>query len=308
MSKKKANDKFEAISSLYFILMFIFVLLTAFITNTNMFLVLVGFSPTITVIIISILIHEQAKHHKHLLWLVPVAVLAGFFALKNSSLFVTMDVEVLTGINFLLSMLYVIFAFAVFGGKEEEATIEAIEEMIHIPRPEPKKDLQEYIHSIEDKSKALNFVIGRVYNQYHGGSKQMREKIQIDSELYNEFSLLGIGEGEIDKVKLKKLIEKIEMKLKLLDNTEKEVFGTDSNVLRNIIRDINGHDKVIDVLDHNDKDPVRSYYEGALEFCSKIKEEIENLKEVSIVKNEYIPKDEDDAESIKTDLVKEKKK
>lgn len=305
MSKKQAKDKFEAISSLYFLLMFVFILLTSYISNTNMFLVLVGFSPTLTVIIISLLVHEQAKHHKHLLWLVPVVVLAGFFALKNSPLFITMDVEVLTGINFLLSMLYVIFAFAIFGTKEEEVVVESIEELMHVPtKKDPKEELQEYIHSIEDKSKALNFAIGRVYNHYHGGNKKLREKIQIDSELYNEFSLMGIGEGEIDKEKLKNLIEQIEKKLLLYQNTEKEVFGTNANLLRNIIRDPDGTDKIIDVLDHNDKDPVRSYYEGALEFCQKVKEEIDNL-EVSLVKNEYIPKNEEDAEKSKSKLIKD---
>ena len=307
MSKKQAKDKFEAISSLYFLLMFVFILLTSYISNTNMFLVLVGFSPTLTVIIISLLVHEQAKHHKHLLWLVPVVVLAGFFALKNSPLFITMDVEVLTGINFLLSMLYVIFAFAIFGTKEEEVVVESIEELMHVPtKKDPKEELQEYIHSIEDKSKALNFAIGRVYNHYHGGNKKLREKIQIDSELYNEFSLMGIGEGEIDKEKLKNLIEQIEKKLLLYQNTEKEVFGTNANLLRNIIRDPDGTDKIIDVLDHNDKDPVRSYYEGALEFCQKVKEEIDNL-EVSLVKNEYIPKNEEDAEKSKSKLIKDSK-
>ncbi len=305
MSKKQAKDKFEAISSLYFLLMFVFILLTSYISNTNMFLVLVGFSPTLTVIIISLLVHEQAKHHKHLLWLVPVVVLAGFFALKNSPLFITMDVEVLTGINFLLSMLYVIFAFAIFGTKEEEVVVESIEELMHVPtKKDPKEELQEYIHSIEDKSKALNFAIGRVYNHYHGGNKKLREKIQIDSELYNEFSLMGIGEGEIDKEKLKNLIKQIEKKLILYQNTEKEVFGTNANLLRNIIRDPDGTDKIIDVLDHNDKDPVRSYYEGALEFCQKVKEEIDNL-EVSLVKNEYIPKNEEDAEKSKSKLIKD---
>lgn len=305
MSEKKAKDKFEAISSLYFLLMFIFILLTSYISNTNMFLVLVGFSPTLTVIIISLLVHEQAKHHKHLLWLVPVVVLAGFFALKNSPLFITMDVEVLTGINFLLSMLYVIFAFAIFGTKEEEVVVESIEELMHVPtKKDPKEELQEYIHSIEDKSKALNFAIGRVYNHYHGGNKKLREKIQIDSELYNEFSLMGIGEGEIDKEKLKNLIKQIEKKLILYQNTEKEVFGTNANLLRNIIRDPDGTDTIIDVLDHNDKDPVRSYYEGALEFCQKVKEEIDNL-EVSLVKNEYIPKNEEDAEKSKSKLIKD---
>lgn len=307
MVSKSTMDKFEIMSSLYLLIVFLIILLTAFIGNHTIFLVLVGFSPTILTIIISLLIHEQTKHHKHLLWIVPVFVLGGFFMLKDSALFITMDVEVLTGINFILSMLYVILAFSIFGTESEKVALQAIEHMVEIPKKkeEPKQDLKSYINSIEDKSKALNFAIGRVYSQYHGGSKNLREKIQISSELYNEFSLIGINEGDINLDKLSELIDHIEDKLKLLEKTEKQIFGTSSNLLKNIIRDVDGKDKIIDVLDHNDKDPVRSYYEGALDFCEKIREEMKNL-EVSIIKNEYIPRSDEEKEGLKSNIVESK--
>ncbi|MGE0793214.1 MAG: hypothetical protein AB7V77_03500 [Candidatus Woesearchaeota archaeon] len=304
-SKKSKMDKFEVVSGLYMMFVFIFIIFTAYIGDHSIFLVLIGFLPTILTIIISLLMHEQVKHHKHLLWIVPILVIGGFFALKDNVLFLDMDMDVLTGVNFILALLYVVFAFAIFGEEEEKVNVQAIEHIIPIPHKEEKKSLKEYINSIEDKSKALNFVIGRVYSQSHGGNKSMREKIQISSELYNEFSLIGISEGQIDKVKLLDLINTIELKLKLLEKTEKDVFETACNALKNLIRDVHGKDKIIDVLDHNDKDPVRSYYEGALEFCERVKEELDKEEMVSIVKNEYIPKSEEDAESIKTEIVKE---
>ncbi|MDD3174970.1 MAG: hypothetical protein PHU51_00665 [Candidatus Nanoarchaeia archaeon] len=308
MAKHKAMDVFEQISALYLLVILLFIILTAYSSNHTLFLVFIGFLPTITTIIISLLIHEQAKHHRQLLWIVPMVIMIGFYALKDSALFSSMDVEVLIGVNFLLSLLYVIFVFAVFGTPDEEVSVEAMEEMI-LPsvKKDKKEELKDYINSIEDKSKALNFVIGRVYNLYHGGSKKLREAIQIPSDWYNEFALIGIAEGVIDKEKLSELITKIEMQLKNVGRSEKEVFKTSANGLKNLIRDPEGNDKIIDVLDHNDKDPVRSYYEGALEFCQRIKEEMVNM-EISVVKNEYIPKDEEDAESVKTSLVDEDKK
>ena len=311
MVKRSNLDVFESISSLYMLVVLLIIILTAYTGNHSLFLVFVGFCPTIATIIISLLIHEQAKHHKHLIWIVPIIIMGGFFALKDSSLFENMDIEVLTGINLFLSLIYVVLVFTVFGREEERESVEAMEEIMSLTKEKKfetkKEELKDYINSIEDKSKALNFVIGRVYNQYHGGTKQMREEIQIPAEWYNEFALIGISEGVIDKDKLSELIHKIEVKLKKINQTEKEIFKTNSNILKNLIRDVQGHDKIIDVLDHNDKDPVRSYYEGALEFCERIREEIKNM-EVSITKNDYIPKSKEDAETLKTELVDEDKK
>ena len=164
-------------------------------------------------------------------------------------------------------------------------------------KAKPKLSLQEYIHSIEDKSKALNFVIGRVYNKYHGGSDKIREKLRIPPDWYNEFSLIGVGTNKISYGKLADLITRFELQLKNFEKTEFEVFKDASDALKNLIRDPKGSDKIIDVLEHNDKDPVKSYYEGALEFCAKVKDEIKN-KNLKLVKNEYIPKDEDDLAKI----------
>ena len=79
VAKKHTMDTFESISTIYILIMLLIILLTGYIGNHSLFLVFVGFFPTIATIIVSLLIHEQAKHHKHLLWIVPVFILAGFF-------------------------------------------------------------------------------------------------------------------------------------------------------------------------------------------------------------------------------------
>ena len=294
---KEIIDKFEIVSALYLLLIFLFALFTAALGNHTLFLVFVGFMPTIITVIISLLIHEQYKRHRHLLWIVPLVVMTGFFLLKNNPIFATMDIEVLTGVNFLLSMLYVIFTFMLFTSYEEKIVIESmvnLEPQATKEEEKEKKDIREYIHSIEDKSKAINFVIGRVYNIYHGGSKGMRQNLQIPADWYNEFSLLGFTDGNIDQDRLMDLIRKIETQLSKLELTEKEVFKNNVHSLKNLIREPHGNDKILEVLDHNDKDPLRSYYEGAIDFCKKVREEMGNM-ELSIIKNEYIPKTDDEA-------------
>jgi len=50
--------------------------------------------------------------------------------------------------------------------------------------------------------------------------------------------------------------------------------------LKNIERDSHGREKVIDVVIRNDKDPVETYYNSAIEFCNKLKQELsKNLKQ-----------------------------
>jgi preprotein translocase subunit SecA len=106
-------------------------------------------------------------------------------------------------------------------------------------------------------------------------------------------------------------MEKFKLHLKNFENSEQELFKEKVNILRNLIRDPKGAEKVIDVLDHNDKDPVRSYYEGAVKFCERITQEMKN-NNVSLVENTYIPKSEEEEEelklSAKTSAPKEVKK
>ena len=291
--KKHQVDFFELLSGLYLFLIILLVLIVSASADHKIFFVLIGFFPTILTIIISMLIHEHYAKHKTILWLLPTIIIGlfYFFGISTPVFAAQFDVELLTGVNFMFSIIYVLIVFSVF--------IEDFKKIVKIKEKEKteKKSLQEYIHSIEDKSKALNFAIGRVYNKFHGGSKEIRDKLRIPSEWYNEFSLIGVGTDKIDFEKLNDLITKLELQLKIFEKTEFEVFKEKANSLKNLIRDLKGQDKIIEVMEHNDKDPIKSYYEGALEFCQKVKEEIKD-KKIKLVKNEYIPKTEEELAEI----------
>lgn len=292
---KHKVDFFELLSGIYLLLMILLVLVIASVGDHKIFYVLVGFFPVILTIMISMMIHEQYAKHKGILWLLPILIIIGFyfFGTTTPAFAAQFDVDVLTGINFIFAVIYVLIVFSVFM-KDFEKKIEIKEQKIE---KQEKKSIEEYIHSIEDKSKALNFAIGRVYNKYHGGTDDLRNKLRIPAEWYNEFSLIGVGTNKIDYEKLHDIITKFELQLKNFEKTEFELFKDKSNSLKNLIRDVKGSDKIIDVLDHNDKDPVLSYYKGAVEFCKKIKEEIANHN-VKLVKNKYIPKDEEELAEI----------
>lgn len=293
--RTKYVDFFEILSGLYLLLMILMVLIISAIGDHKIFYVLVGFLPVILVIMISMMIHEQYAKQKAILWLIPIIIIVAFYFIGSSipSFTAQFDIDVLTGINFIFSVVYVLIVFSVFMKDFKKEIIK--KEKLAVK--EEKKSLQEYIHSIEDKSKALNFAIGRVYNKYHGGTNELRDKLRIPAEWYNEFSLIGVGTNKIDYDKLNDIITKFELQLKNFEKTEYEVFKDKSNSLKNLIRDVKGTDIVIDVLDHNDKDPVSSYYKGAVEFCTKIKEEIKN-NDLKLIKNKYIPKNEDEMAEI----------
>ncbi len=301
--RKATIAYFEVVSGLFLFLTLLLVLFTASLGDHPIFLVLIGFFPVILTVIISLVIHDQYEKHKKILWLLPVVVVGIFYLLgrANPNLAGGMDVDILSGINFILAIIYILVVMSVFKDYKDQKGLGKITHKHTSTKKShaPKQDLKDYIHSIEDKSKALNFAIGRVYSQFHGGKKEMRDKIRIPKEWYNEFSFIGIGTNTIDYKKLNEIVAKFEIHLRLFEKTEKEVFGKQTADLKNLIRDIPGRDTIIKVLDHNDKDPVKSYYEGAITFCEKIRGEM-NQRELKLVKNTYIPKSEDEKEKIKS--------
>jgi len=314
--KQKASIAyFELMSGLFLFLVLLLVLFTAAAGNNSIFLVLMGFFPTVLVIIISLLIYDQYIEQRKMLWAMPVVIVGLFYFIGKATPSITggLDIDILSSINFILSVIYVLVTFSVFRNYKKYAvegkTIHHHTHHTHQTHnihnkktEEPKickpEELQQYVASIEDKSKALNFAIGRVYSQFHGGSEEIRNKLRIPKDWYNEFSLIGIGTNTVDYVKLNEIIAKFEVHLRVFEKSEKEVFGKRVENLKNLIHDVVGRDKIIDVLDHNDKDPVRSYYEGALNFCKKVREDMRN-RELKLVKNTYIPKNEEEKEEIK---------
>ena len=214
--KKNAHlDFFEATSGLFLLLVLALVVLVAAVGDFNVFFVFIGFFPTILTVIISLMLHEHFSSHNQILWLIPLIVVGAsyFIGIGSPVLSEQFDVEMLTGVNIILSLTYILIGFTGFIKESENKTIK--------PPSEPKKQtLQDYVHSIEDKSKALNFAVGRVYNKYHGGTNEMREKLRIPADWYNEFSLIGVGTETIDMEKLTDLITRFELQLKNFQKTD----------------------------------------------------------------------------------------
>lgn len=123
--------------------------------------------------------------------------------------------------------------------------------------------------SLEEKCKAINTVIGRVYKKKRGGSKNLRKLISISPELYNTFSKL-MQKDELDSKAAIAVLSELMRDLELLENSEKDVFGSKHKLLRGIKRAADGSDAIIDVMQNNDTDPVKTYHKEAKEVCHEI--------------------------------------
>lgn len=251
-------------------------LLSAIWTDSGLVYTLLGFAPTILACIIFIGLLE-GDFQDVVYWLIPLGIMLAFLGVGpwvNELINYQLDILVLSGLNLLLSyaILGLLFLIEYSAKRETSVSVQEVEEEF---KPE---ELSRYIHTIEDKCKALNFVIGRVYRTSHGGSKELREKIKIPSEWYNEFNSIKPEELDAQKALALDLLKRIKEQLEVMLRPEKDVF-TEKEVkqLKHIARDSLGKDRVLDVLSVNDQDPVEDYFLGAIDFCKRIIKKLEEL-------------------------------
>jgi len=126
------------------------------------------------------------------------------------------------------------------------------------------------LREIEAKAKALNFVVGRVYADKKGGSKDIRELLHIPRDLYNEFSQITSDYSSDDAARLLNILLILQNKLALYELPEKKMFSLEKSPQIPLERSSNGSDSIIEVLSRNDNDPVVDYYAGAKEVCTKL--------------------------------------
>lgn len=126
------------------------------------------------------------------------------------------------------------------------------------------------LKSIEDKCKAINFVIGRVYSDKKGGSPETREKINIPREMYNSFSELATNLKQEDLGKLMHVLSEINNKLVQMELPENQLLTISKNPHITINRNPNGTDRIIEVLANNDQDPIVEYHNEAKEICKRL--------------------------------------
>lgn len=132
-----------------------------------------------------------------------------------------------------------------------------------------KENFNITLRSIEDKCKAINFAIGRVYSDKKGASDEVRSNLRIDSVLYNSFSELTADFKAEDAEKLYNVLKNIYKKLLYLELPEKKTVQLHAAALP-VSRDKNGNDTVLDVMQKNDSDPILEYHVGAKVICEKL--------------------------------------
>lgn len=280
-------------------------------TGASLGVLFLCFIPTFMTIVFTILLYSGGSDKfRMMVWVIPLLTSMGFFVLATETPMLNdVDVGNVTILNFALSFIFIVllnlfealdkaFISPILralshsekkvayhhhppeshhqqGQRVTEEHTSSLENKVKVHTQE--QSIEQYIQSIEDKSKALNFVIGRVYSNKHGGSDDLRGRIRIKKEWYNIFAEIPADEINLQLRKLRQAVQLIGERLALLQHTEVEIFGGLHTALKNIERQDAGHEKVIDILARNDKDPVMTYYNSAIEFCEKAMEEIDQL-------------------------------
>lgn len=228
--------------------------------------VLIGLSPFLLTVVLAMLV-VQAHYKRAILFVVLLIVhfaALGFLYLANGLVEQPIDVNQATGISFLLSALLILVAWAADAGPAERKS-----QRIEFERAK----LPDVVQSIEDKCKAINFAIGRVYRSSNGGTKTLRERLRVPREWYNEFSESTDEDREQRAVVL---IRKILDRLFLLVHKENEVLSDNElKNLKNLERSSNGDSTVLDVLSRNDSDPVQHYFAVAVDACQQVLTELD---------------------------------
>ncbi len=260
---------------------FMLIILLTVLNEAPVARILLSFSPLILVIISVVSLFLKSRSQFRIVsWILPIFWPAVFYMMGVSGLSPasqTTEVGSILALNFALSFIFVLVLEIMVSVKEGFGNVfnKIKVEMPKNPKPENVKDAMQ---SIEDKSKALNQVIGRVYRRSNGANLKMRNLLKIKPELYNKFSRMTEENLMENPDATLNLLWHITDELNTLYLTEEEVFGDDSYKLRNLARDPTGKTKIIDVLIANDSDPAALYFKSSLEFCKKAIEEVEMLK------------------------------
>ncbi len=310
---------FESVLFLAFIVFLFFLL--GFATGASAAAVLLAFAPSLIFGIVLIALIQSDHFQPAYNWFVLAALLVIFglvYFLMPSPTVQGLDGVAVLGMNAILCCLALLILHTSYSHEpvvhEQEIhhhevhhehhtpAVHVVERVVEAPTPSVQQtvvhvhtparkeveapaheDILQVIHGVEDKAKALNFVIGRVYSVYHGGTDKLRNRVRIDKTWYAEFNEIDAKDSGRRRAQAIVLLGKIKDRLELLKKSEKDIFGDDASKLRNIKRSADGRDRVIDVLVRNDKDPVQQYYDGALSFCTDAIKKLGDGKSVDSV-------------------------
>lgn len=259
---------FLSVPVIFYLVMLIFL---AFISDSPVGAVFLGMIVSLIHLVVLILLTAYKKNHHWVIWVIPLALVVVFGFVANSkdfSLLQNMEMPAVITLNVVISFLLNLLFYNpkyIGSDKEAERLREELEKMKHEHASVTQESMQTSLRSIEDKCKAYNFVIGRVYSDKKGGSVQIREKINIPRELYNRFTELADDLEETSE--LHKILQDILHRLELAEKNEEELFTVKKTHLE--MKRSPG-DSVLQVMANNDKDPVRDYHAEAKEICVQI--------------------------------------
>lgn len=247
------------IFTLFVLLVFV---LIGTLTNAPFGAALLAFSPALLLGVAGVVLINTDHFDLHYLALVLVAlvVVAGvtlYLAFPDT------DVVSTSALNIILGVLLIIVL--AHSHRDEEGKVIVIEK--------EQQEIPDLIKTVEDRCKAINFVIGRVYRVHTGAHARLRDKIKIPSDWYNQLTE-ALAQPDQESV-VHEMVVKIKNRLELLDQPENTVF-TEAEVrnLKNLDRKKNGSTQIIHVLAENDSDPVQGFHHAALEYCDLLLDKI----------------------------------
>lgn len=278
-----------AMSVLYLLVVVYF----SFLTDTSLSLVFLGFTPLLLYMVAFFAMYLYHRANSHLIWVMPLVFPIVFLILWDSKLVSSvssMEGPVVFVLNIMLS--YAVNAIFFFLYKKR-TKVKAksddnynewtkyyhdkakyhMQEAEHLKRQVAeyqqalqvnKKNFKVQLRGIEDKCKAINFVIGRVYSDKNGGSKKIRDMLKIDRELYNTFSEITAKFSKDKAKELMDLLTKVYLKLTAMELSEKRVLG------KKVHTRLDDGQRIIDVLNQHDKDPVLESHSEAKEVCTSL--------------------------------------
>jgi hypothetical protein len=246
----------RAVIGVYLAFVLVIMVALGFITDAPFGNVLLSFAPSVLFGLAAITLLNNDHLDTKYLFVVLVALLVVSW-LSMPFLAPGADIGSVTALNMILGgLLVVILALSHHGERSPVIEEDAAEQ-----------DIPTVIATIEDRCKAINFVIGRVYNVHKGATAGMRDKIKLDSEWYNELSAALESADENQNI-LRGAIERIKRRLMLLHKQEKEVFSAaEITRLKKLERKADGTSRVLFVLAANDEDPIEQYVASAEEYC-----------------------------------------
>ncbi|MFT4312588.1 MAG: hypothetical protein ACMXYF_05155 [Candidatus Woesearchaeota archaeon] len=141
--------------------------------------------------------------------------------------------------------------------------IESLEQELVQKEQVTVEDVPKHLHTVEEKCKSLNAIIGYVFQDKNGGSEKIRSRLNIPRDFYNALT----HEGSLPA------LEGIYEKLLLLELPEKALFSLRRTTL---VRDQDGNDSMVEILANNHNDPVRQIFMETKDLCKRLIEFLRN--------------------------------